>query len=134
MGHVDGPGRTHPRSAEVPLPGAEHASWGYFTWSPDGRFWTVGKQLIAAEAPNAVLGLKLAGDGEPLWSRNAARIAQSAGYDGWGETKIYRVDPASGPVLERSLGPAFPCGWDSGGRLYLIRWPGADQRFVPGEG
>lgn len=115
----------------VPLPDLEKGAWSYFSWSPDGRRWTAGPYLVDVAPPNRVWDTRLTGAGKPFWSADGIWLAQNESVDGWSELVLYRVDPIVGPVFERSLGQAFPCGWDDEGKLYFVRWPAAKGRYIP---
>jgi len=114
------------------------------SWSPDGRHWTAGPVLLRVAPPHEAATLSVACGRNPEWSPDGRWLAVNSRLDGWGETVLYRVratgDPASSsvqgplepePVEERSLGNVFPCGWDSAGRFYFIRWTSYELRYEP---
>jgi len=117
--------------AEVPI--ASQQNWAG-SWSPDGLYWTVGSLLLETAPPHSIADLGMACGRKPEWSPDAKWFAINTQHDGWGETVVFRVDPASGPVKEKSLGTVFPCGWDAAGRFYFIRWPAFEFRFEPSVG
>jgi hypothetical protein len=119
-------------TAEVPIPDLENGSRNRFSWSPDGRYWTAGPLVIKVGPPVEILSIRLTGEGQPFWSPDGEWLIQGEAWDDWGELKLYRVAPDAGPVFERSLGPALPCGWDAGRVCYFIRWADYEERFKPG--
>ncbi len=116
---------------EVPLAGLQNGSWSFFSWSPDGRWWIAGESIMETNPPYSVRDLVVAGQGRPNWSGKGSWFSRSEAFDGWGEIKLYRIDSILGPVVEQSLGEAFPCGWDKGGKFHFIRWSGSADRFLP---
>lgn len=116
---------------QVALPDLQNGSASFFSWSPRGDYWIAGELIINTTDPHLIWDLRVQGQGEPAWSASGVWFARSSTFDGWGELRLFHVDANKGPVAERSLGQGFPCGWDSTGKFYFIRWPGADQRFQP---
>lgn len=117
---------------EVALPGLTGPTTG--SWSPDGTFWTAGELLLSARPPYDTYPVRLEGAGIPLWSPDGRWLARNAFPDGWGGLILYRLDPVLGLVEQRSLGTAFPCGWDAQGRFYYVTWPASYDRYVPSLG
>jgi hypothetical protein len=139
------------QACEVTLPGVGREAWSALSWSPDGLLWVGGTFAVETGPPNATVDIALTGAGRLLWSPDGRWVARNEAADGWGELQLYRFAGASEAAAPgaaatsaaggdawlapaRSLGTAFPCGWDAAGRLYFVRWPDADQRFVEGEG
>lgn len=116
---------------EVPLPDVDGAAASFFSWSPRGDYWIFADTVMATAPPYLVRGAKPAGMGEPAWSANGVWFTRCLSSTGWDDISLYRIDAIMGPVLERSLGQGFSCGWDGNGKFYYIKWDGADQRYTP---
>lgn len=123
------------------LPDVMYPSAHSYSWSPDGRFWAMGGTIMEVAPPYRSWPVKGDYRSPVFWSPDGTWFVVSddpeVGYEisggGWGEIFLYRVDD-SGPVLWQSLGGGFPCGWDSSGRLYIIRWAAWEDRLDWGGG
>jgi hypothetical protein len=94
----------------------------YFTWSPDGAHWYVRDIQIPVQNSGAAKLLPI--HGRAVVSQDGRWVA--FGYD-WQEIGLF--DLSTGEVT--GLGPGLIGGWDRRGRLYMIRWPDADYRYIP---
>lgn len=93
----------------------------HFTWSPDGRHWYVRDIQIPVQDPGQAKPLPV--HGRSVVSHDGRWLA--FGYD-WHEVGMLELK--TGELTP--LGPGLIAGWDRQGRLYLIRWPDADYRYV----
>jgi len=102
---------------------ADYPAWDSFTWSPDGRYWSVGHVLIETSPPHTHQVLEFGASSRPFWSPDGRWFARG---QEWGMVQVRDMQSGSEQVLENALG----CGWDSSGRFYFIRWRAGWDRHV----
>lgn len=98
-------------------------SWSRFTWSPDGRFWTVDDMIVSAAPPYALQTPDFRGCDRPRWSPDGHWFAR--GYE-WGRVEVRDMQEGTEFPLETALA----CGWDETGLFYFVRWAAGWERYV----
>lgn len=112
-------------SAAVTLPGLSYGTIHPFSWSPDGKWWLAGNRLISINPPHEVTKIQIPDRGRHWWSPDGEWL--TASYPEWKRTVLYHI-----PTLRSlEMGDSFPVGWDKEGLAYVIRWEGAQERYVP---
>lgn len=94
-------------------------------WSGDGRYMLAGNLLVDVGAGSF---RSLAGEparAHGAWEPKGDRLLYNV--EDWGQVLL--VDPVSAQVQE--MGPGMVVGWAGSGKVYLLRWPASDSRYLP---
>lgn len=94
-------------------------------WAPDGQWVLAGSLLVDLQSGTHRVLPGGAVQARGAWEPGGARLLYTA--QDWSDVLL--VEPAGGEPL--SLGPALLVDWSGKNRLFLVRWPASDSRYVP---
>ncbi|MHB9059788.1 MAG: hypothetical protein ACYC53_13335, partial [Bacillota bacterium] len=110
------------------IEGLRYPTMDPFSWSADGRYWTVGRLMVNAQpgSTHEVVSRDDRGWQTVAWDPTGQLLARSGGS--WGPITVFRTGDSfpEGPHQN-----GFLCGFDEQERLYYISWPDWEKRYQP---
>jgi hypothetical protein len=117
-------------STAVPMSGDGCLSSRQLSWSPDGKWWLLGDEIIASAGGSGTSRRLRGGPHGDLWGRHCwSPDSKYVAYGGgWGYVVVVSVSDSKAMHIQEGH---FVCGWTKTGELRFITWPDYPYQYSP---